>query len=274
MAEVILRVRYPCEKSQVSKNINISAQNNENPKENTLCIVRLNKEINDLKNELNNKEKIINDYKNEIKNIKEKIINDYQKEIQNLKEKIVNLNNIVNDKEKIIKEGKQVKNEKNNVIKNLEIINEKLTKELKDLKNELNEMTSKEKQEKNIKEINDLTKGDSRNEKLVELIEKLEGKEKEIKEIKSRFPFELSEGEKLISIIMVSTDQKIHHSFICKNTDKFTKIEHLLYEIYPEYLETDNYFILNGNKINKYKTLEENKIKNSDIITLFQYGDP
>jgi len=91
--------------------------------------------------------------------------------------------------------------------------------------------------------------------------------------MKSRFPFDLSEGEKLISIIIVSTDQKIHHSFICKNTDKFTKIEYLLYEIYPEYMESENYFIANGNKINKYKSLEENDIKNSDIITLNKFDD-
>ena len=88
-AEVILRVRYPCEKLQVvSEKININAQNNEKAKENILYIVRLNKDINDLKNELNNKENIINDYKNEIQNLK-KIINDYQNEIQNLK-KIIN----------------------------------------------------------------------------------------------------------------------------------------------------------------------------------------
>ena len=30
--------------------------------------------------------------------------------------------------------------------------------------------------------------------------------------------------------------------------------------------------MVNGQKINRYKTLEENKIKNSQIITLSQYG--
>ena len=217
--------------------------------------INLNKEINDLKKELNNKDKIINDYKIEI---------------ENLNKKIVKLTNSLNDKEKIIKEEKEIKNEKNNIIKDLENNNEKLRKELKDLTNEIIKMKIKE---KNSKEINDLIKGDLKNEKFIELIEKLEAKEKEIKEIKSRFPFELSENEKLISVIIVSTDQKIHHSFICKNTDKFTKVEYLLYEIYPEYMETDNYFVINGNKINKYKSLEENKIKNSDIITLNKFDE-
>ena len=33
-------------------------------------------------------------------------------------------------------------------------------------------------------------------------------------------------------------------------------------------METLNYFIAKGNKINKNETLEQNNIKNNDIITL------
>ena len=110
----------------------------------------------------------------------------------------------------------------------------------------------------------------------MKLFDELDNKEKEIKklnEMKMRFPFELLENEKLMTIIIISGDQKVHYSIICKNTQKFTEIEHKLYQKYPEYLESENYFLSNGNKINKYRTLEENKIKNSDIITLFRYGD-
>ena len=60
----------------------------------------------------------------------------------------------------------------------------------------------------------------------------------------------------------------MHFSVICKNTEKFHKIEGQLYENYPEYSENDNFFILNGRKINRYKSLEENSIKNNDIIIL------
>ena len=83
-----------------------------------------------------------------------------------------------------------------------------------------------------------------------------------------RYPIELSENEKLMSIIINSSEETIQHSFIFKNTDKFFKIEGILYNEYPEYKELSNYFLSNGKKINKFKTLEENKIKNSDIITL------
>ena len=81
------------------------------------------------------------------------------------------------------------------------------------------------------------------------------------------------EDENILSVIFISTDQKIHHSIICKNTEKFTTIEHKLYEKYPEYLESENYFLINGNKVNKYKSLDENKIKNSDIIFMFNYDE-
>ena len=48
----------------------------------------------------------------------------------------------------------------------------------------------------------------------------------------------------------------------------FNIIETKIYECYPMYKEKDNYFTLNGNKINKYKTLEENKIKDNHIIIM------
>ena len=76
-----------------------------------------------------------------------------------------------------------------------------------------------------------------------------------------------------MTIIFTSFDQKIHYSLICKNTLIFNQVEILLYDIYPEYKETENYFIINGKKINRFKTLEENEIKNSDIILIDKYTD-
>ena len=59
---------------------------------------------------------------------------------------------------------------------------------------------------------------------------------------------------------------------ICKNTDLFSRLEIELYKVeeYKEFKQTENYFIVNGKKINRFETLEENGIKNSDIITLNQ----
>ena len=90
--------------------------------------------------------------------------------------------------------------------------------------------------------------------------------ENEIKLFRKHYNF--SEGEKLISIEFISSAQDINYSLISKNTEKFLKIEYILYEKYPKYMETVNYFLSGGNRVNRNKTLEQNNIKNNDIITL------
>ena len=63
----------------------------------------------------------------------------------------------------------------------------------------------------------------------------------------SRNPFELNEGEKLMTVIIKSSDDKINYPIICKNTFMFNRLEEKVYKIYKEYLEKDNIFMLNGN---------------------------
>ena len=81
----------------------------------------------------------------------------------------------------------------------------------------------------------------------------------------SKFPFELTQEEKLISIVITTFDENLHINFLCKNTDKFIKIEKDFYNKYPEYKNLDSYFSINGNKINPDLSLHENNIKNNDI---------
>ena len=109
--------------------------------------------------------------------------------------------------------------------------------------------------------------------KVNELLEEINKKNIEIEQLHSYIPFRLAPGEKLMTVIFTSSDQKIHYSFICKNTDKFKDLESKLYDIYPEYSENDNYFLSNGRKIIRFKDLDYNKIKNSDIITLYYETD-
>ncbi len=65
--------------------------------------------------------------------------------------------------------------------------------------------------------------------------------------------------EKLI-VNYVSLDENIHFAINCVITDKF---EELLYEKYPEYKNSNIYFIINWNQIIKDKNSKEN-----DIIAL------
>ena len=154
-------------------------------------------------------------------------------------------------------------NNLNNQIKNLDILykekliqNKNLMEANKRLSNELSLI--KIKKEKNNIELN--------SEEMIILYKKV----KELKEKLSRYPIELLKGEKLISIIFTSSDQKLQHSIICKNTEKLSRLIEKLYKVYPEYSEFSekNYFISNGKKVNIFKTLDENNIHNSDVIIL------
>jgi len=144
--------------------------------------------------------------------------------------------------------------EKDNIINNLQIERNEFLNKNKQLNIEYNKINVK------LNKMN------------LESKEQINKKEKIIKEYElkiSQFPFEFSSGEKIISIIFISSDQNIISSFICKNTDSFKVLENKLYEKYSEYKDLDNIYILNGRKINKNKSLDENKIKNNDIITIY-----
>ena len=188
---------------------------------------------------------------------------DFEENDKKWKEEISKLNNELNaEKSNNIKLTER--------IKELEIINKKTEEEktkqkTKELSNEINEEEDLMTQllEK-IKVLNNNIKTNDNKEKTIELLEEIRLKNKML----SNFPFKLSEGEHILSVIFVSSDQKMHYSTLCKNTDKFSTIENMLYDAYPEYTDTKNNYFVNGNKIDKYKSLDFNKIKNNDVITL------
>ena len=126
-----------------------------------------------------------------------------------------------------------------------------------------------ENEKKINKKYEDISKIDVKKSTIYETILK---KDKEIENLKiklARFPFELNEGEKLMSVIVSSKEDDILYSIICKNTDKFSKIENIFLEKNIEYSENEYYFShKNNNKIKRMKSLEENKIYDNDIITL------
>jgi len=94
--------------------------------------------------------------------------------------------------------------------------------------------------------------------------------EDEIKKLKTYF---LSPGDKLISIKLISIDKNINFSTYAKVNDNFRKIEAIVYDKYPEYREYENFFLVNGKRINKNKTLEQNNIKDKDVLTLSKIDD-
>jgi hypothetical protein len=69
-------------------------------------------------------------------------------------------------------------------------------------------------------------------------------------------------------VIITSPDQKIIQSIICKNTENFFRLEGILFKETPYYIDSNIYFSVKGNIVNRLKTLKENNIHNSDIIIL------
>ena len=60
-----------------------------------------------------------------------------------------------------------------------------------------------------------------------------------------------------------------NYSMPCKTTDLFASLEERLYQDFPKYRNAKKIFMVNTNKILRFKTLEENNIKSNDIISLF-----
>ena len=92
----------------------------------------------------------------------------------------------------------------------------------------------------------------------------MKNKENQLNDIISRFPFELSNNEYLMVVNFKL--KNYNFSTICKNTDQFIIVESLIYKKYPEYEDILSLFLVNGRQVKRFRSLEENGIKNNDII--------
>ena len=68
--------------------------------------------------------------------------------------------------------------------------------------------------------------------------------------------------EEIMSVNFISTDQNIHFSIPSTFSDIFAEIEEKLYRQFPEYRETNNHFLANGQEVLRFKTIGQNKIGN------------
>ena len=107
--------------------------------------------------------------------------------------------------------------------------------------------------------------------KLEEKLKKHQEKfEEERKMIDGNNLSQLYKMEEIMSINFTSSDQKINFSLACVENSIFAEIEEKLYKEYPEYRETNNYFLHEGKAILRFKTLKENKIRPGFPIILIQ----
>ena len=152
-------------------------------------------------------------------------------------------------------------------------------KKLIDKQNKINDLNEKIKDlEKQLK-IKKNNLEDKNNNKLTELKQLIKVKNEELDKLKlklnnilssNKILYNIKPGEKIFSINFVSIDENImSYSLICKNTDIFSNLENKLYEDYPQYKDKEIYFMNKGNKINRDRSLDENNIKENDILILY-----
>ena len=81
----------------------------------------------------------------------------------------------------------------------------------------------------------------------------------------------INPGEEIISINFVSMGNQdiMNYNLICKNIDLFVREEERLYEKFPQFKKLETFFEVNGKRIKRFLTLDENKIKDNDIINIF-----
>ena len=240
---------------------------------------KIKKEFDDKKNE---NEKLIKEseiFRQNEKNYKNKI-NEIESENKKIKEENDKLKSEIKELKKELEINKQIKN---NNINNLE----KLIEKYKYEKDELLNIQKELKKENEILKINkndlqkqindDLNIINDEKQKNQSLQDRINQKDNEIKKLKEELADkvlalnshnQLIMKNQMMSINFISTDSYLHYSIPCLSTDIFAEIEEKLYKEYPEYRETDNYFLYNGNKIFRFKTIEQNNIKNGKPITL------
>ena len=77
----------------------------------------------------------------------------------------------------------------------------------------------------------------------------------------------ISEGQ-MMSVNFISMDQRVHFSVPCLYNNTFAEVEEKLYKRFPEYRETNNNFIANGQQVLRFKTIAQNKIGDGFPVTM------
>jgi len=148
-------------------------------------------------------------------------------------------------------------------------------KELKDKLLKANKKIEEQKQEiEELKYKMTMIKSEGMNQ-INNLMKNIEDKEKQIKELKANSKNKKKSNNfvdisKIKAVNFLSIDGNVNHAMACRGDQSFSEIEEKLYEIYPQYRETNNVFLCCGRVIMRFKTIDENKIRDGDIVQLIR----
>ena len=72
----------------------------------------------------------------------------------------------------------------------------------------------------------------------------------------------------IINFAIKSMDQSLNCKISCMSSDRFNKIVNAILEKKPSFIDKVGYFLCNGDKVNEYKTIKDNGIKNNYVVLL------
>ena len=255
-------------------------------------LIEANGQLNIEINENNNLKKTIDELNMEIENNKNKFkemtdkLNKEINEKHNLKEINDKLNMEIkskNNNNKLIEANDKLNmeiNEKNNLQKTIDKLNTEIN-ELKEYKNIKETLIPILNQLKDLKEENIKLKIESNKAKSAK--EKLENdlvqKNTELQNLLSQqnknnyrggdTPIQRDDKIFVVNFTSMGINNLENYNLICKNKDLFVSLEERLYNDFPQFKQYETYFVVNGKKIKRFQTLEQNEIKMNDLINIF-----
>ena len=172
--------------------------------------------------------------------------NNYESEIKKLRDEL----NLEKNNNKALK----IENKKlNDIINSMKTKNIDLTNKIKVLESQLNKLRldlQNYKPNNNINSNNNINISFNNHDDLV---------------------VPLLPGEKIMTLkFNTSGTQYIcNWSMACKKANLFVRLEEILNNEFPDLKKHDTYFEVNTRRIKRFQTLEENGIKNNDMINIF-----
>ena len=181
--------------------------------------------------------------------------NNYQQNYNNFtyNQEIINLKNELYNKNQIIEQLKIQINNLQNQLSYLNNINNNNQLSIQNLQNNINIKDQEIFQLKNKLNIK------------IDKLNKLKLNNNNINNMIDR--------SKTLAINFMSVNHDKIFPIFCLNSDSIVKCEEIFYNEYPEYKENDTYLTANGKKIKRFKTLEENGIKQGTAIIVNTFDE-
>jgi len=98
-------------------------------------------------------------------------------------------------------------------------------------------------------------------------------KDKEINDLRNKSNVIEIPKYKIDDIIVITfqaSDSSVNYGIKCIKDETFAEVEEKLYKRYNDLRNTNNMFTANAKPVLRFKTINENNIKDGDIIQLFK----